>query len=407
MNRFRTAFKLETPVLTGLAVIALTSCGGTNNALHTPALAVADTNNSRVLLYAGPLNNGSSAQVVLGQRDLTHSRPNLGKGKPDATSLNSPSSVLTDANGNLYVADAGNARVLIFNPPFTTGMAASVVIGQPGFTSFDFSGSASGMGSSYAIALDSKGDLWVGDDSNGRVLEYQPPFRNGMEASVAIGQNSTSSETQNCYDGAPSASSVCQPTGLTFDSAGNLWISDSDNNRVLRFTPPFSTGMAASLELGQPASTAFTSKISGPPESYSLNTPTGLVFDPSGNIWVSDLNNNRVLEFTPPFSNGMPANAVLGQMDFAHGTPNRGVDQPDGNTLSMPWGLAINKDQNLVVVDTNNNRILTFSLPLQTGGAASVVLGQKALTDGAVNQGAGSDKPSGTSLFHPFSGSAF
>jgi sugar lactone lactonase YvrE len=86
--------------------------------------------------------------------------------------------------------------------------------------------------------------------------------------------------------------------------------------------------------------------------------------DPTGNLWVSDLNNNRVLKFTPPFSNGMSASVVIGQTDFAHGSPNQGVDQPNGDTLSMPWGLAINTDGNLVVADTYNNRILTFSLPL-------------------------------------------
>jgi sugar lactone lactonase YvrE len=131
------------------------------------------------------------------------------------------------------------------------------------------------------------------------------------------------------------------------------------------------------------------------------------VFDPTGNLWVSDLNNNRVLKFTPPFSNGMSASVVLGQTDLAHGTPNQGVDKPNGDTLSMPWGLAINTDGNLVVADTYNNRILTFSLPLETGNAAGVVVGQPTLTDGAVNQGAGSDNPSGTTLFHPFSASAF
>jgi sugar lactone lactonase YvrE len=409
MNSSRIALEAGALVLTGLAIAAFTSCGGNQSgmSLVKPALAVADSNNSRVLLYADPLSNGSTAEVGSGHRDFSSAAPNGRKGNPDATTLSSPSSVLTDAEGKIYVVDSGNSRVLIFDPPFTTGKAAGAVIGQSDFISGEPRNTADGMGSAYAIALDGKGNLWVADVSNGRVLEYQPPFRSGMEASVVIGQNSASAQTQNCYDGAPSASSVCYPAGLAFDSAGNLWISDANNNRVLRFSLPFSTGMSASLELGQPASTAFTSNASGAPARDSLNAPTGLVFDPMGNLWVSDLNNNRVLKFAPPFSNGMSASEVLGQSDFVHGTPNRGAGQPDGHSLFMPWGLAINGDGNLIVTDTYNNRILTFSLPLQTGSEATVVLGQSVLTDGAVNQGAGSDNPTGSTLFHPLSSSAF
>ena len=90
--------------------------------------------------------------------------------------------------------------------------------------------------------------------------------------------------------------------GLAFDSSGNLWVSDNSNNRVLEFRPPFSMGMNASLVIGQPDFETGRASIS---QSGFLNGLATLVIDPSGNIWVGD--KSRVLEFRAPFSTGMNA----------------------------------------------------------------------------------------------------
>ena len=72
-------------------------------------------------------------------------------------------------------------------------------------------------------------------------------FMNGQSASLVIGQNDfTSSSVRS------SPSSLYGPTIAVFDSSGNLWVGDSHHSRVIEFKPPFSTGMDASLVIGQP-----------------------------------------------------------------------------------------------------------------------------------------------------------
>jgi hypothetical protein len=106
-------------------------------------------------------------------------------------------------------------------------------------------------------------------------------------------------------------------------------------------------GAAATLELGQPTATAFTTNTANPGGigPSTLNAPFGVAFDSSGRIFVSSgrlivnpASNNRTLVFTPPFSNGMNATLVLGQADFVTGTANAGGES--AATQNGPLGIA-------------------------------------------------------------------
>ena len=87
------------------------------------------------------------------------------------------------------------------------------------------------------------------------------------------------------------------------DSSGNAWVADYGNSRVLMYVPPFSNGMNASLVLGQ---SSFTTKTAATTQS-GLYNPSSVFIDSSGNAWVADYGNSRVLMYVPPFSNGMNA----------------------------------------------------------------------------------------------------
>jgi sugar lactone lactonase YvrE len=393
-----------------LASASLLACGGGSKiTVANPTLAIADTGNNRILIYNTSVDQIGTPTVVLGQPDFFSGDANRGTGTPAANTFNIPASVAKDAAGDLFVADTGNSRVLIFRPPFATGMKASVVIGQQGFTTNNVADNASSMGGPYSLAVDSKGNLWVSDDTNDRVLEYTPPFSNGMAATLAIGQTSTDAATV-CYENPPTANRVCDPEGMAFDEKGDLWLTDSRYNRILEYTPPFSTGMAASLELGQPASAPFTSGTAiitspGIPSATSLAAPVTVTFDASGNLWLADYGFNRVLEYAPPFANGMAATSVLGQVDFTHGDANRSSNSPAADTLSGPWGLAFDSSGNLHVSDRGNSRLLVFASPLTNGTVATSVVGQTNFTAGSENQGTGS--PTANSLAWPFSLSTF
>ncbi len=114
-------------------------------------------------------------------------------------------------------------------------------------------------------------------------------------------------------------SSLNFPTEVAFDSSGNLWVADEGNNRVLEFAHPFKSGELASVVLGQ---SDFTSSASATAQN-GLNDPYGVALDPAGNVWVADTGNNRVLEFLKGsgFTTGEDASLVLGQPDYTSSSP--------------------------------------------------------------------------------------
>ena len=379
-------------------IASLTACnlfGGSNLTTPTPPhtplpkgtmnYAVADTYNNRVLIYNIPFSTDESASVVLGQADLTSNVFSAAA----ANTFDYPTSAAVDSSDNLYVADYENCRVLQFKPPFTNNMNASVVIGEPDFTTSSCGTSASALGSAYTVAIDGDGDLWVADTGNSRIVEFVPPFSNGMSASLVIGQASLSSTAGCNQGGTPTASTLCGQVGITFDANGNLWVADEGNSRVLEYKPPFSNDMAASLELGQPSgATAFTSNTgnNGGLSATSLDYPVQPAFDGDGNLWVVDYVNNRVLEYVPPFSNGMAATLELGQPSGATAFTT-GTQNTSQSGFYYPWSISIDTSGNIQVIDFDNNRVMIFKPPFSNGMNATAVFGQADFTSGTANQG--------------------
>lgn len=263
----------------------------------------------------------SSASIAIGQFNF-----NSYSSATSRSGLYWPEQALFDSAGNLWVTDTHNNRVLEFKSPFSTGMQATLVIGQQNFTAnhpgipdsscspkpsclvYSFSISGSTMVSPAAGSFDSSGNLWVVDTGDNRVLEFKPPFVDGMSAIHVIGQ-------KNLIMGGSgdSAGQLDIPNGIVFDSSGNLWILDAGNNRVLEFVRPFTDGMNASLVIGQPN---FQERNPATTRTGLNSTEGDLAFDRDGNLWVADAQNGRILEFSPPFATGMGASLVLGQSDF-------------------------------------------------------------------------------------------
>lgn len=386
-------------------------------------LAISDWNNSRVLIFDAPFTTGECASVVLGQADFDHitwygEAPNL---------LTGPAGLGVDASGNLYVADYNNGRVMQFRPPFATGMDARLELGVPDFsapgdnnaTNCYYNPPAMSLCMPAGVTVDSKGNVWVADRWEGRVLEYQPPIQQAMDTSIAIGHPSLN-ETADCNgvytvtrepptSDYLTAAQFCDPNAVAFDWKGNLWVVDAANSRVVEFVPPFSTGMAASVELGFPAAEGLTPEIPDTDCSRALGTsassfcgPSSLAFDGKGNLWVMDSGNNRVLEFSPPFSNGMEADLVIGQPDFTH----RNSKPASANTLYAPYGLTFDANGNLIVSDFSNSRVLIFVPPFSDGMNASAVIGQTDMTTGTAHgcwdgTWAGDNFPSASTLCGP------
>ncbi|TLX82083.1 MAG: hypothetical protein E6K98_06305, partial [Thaumarchaeota archaeon] len=120
---------------------------------------------------------------------------------------------------------------------FTSGQSASIVIGQSTFTTNTAGASATALANPFGISFDSAGNLWLADNANTRVLMFPKGagFTNGEAATIVIGQGSFTTNTIGTTE-----TTLSSPKGISFDSAGNLWVTDSLNNRVLMF--PKGTG---------------------------------------------------------------------------------------------------------------------------------------------------------------------
>ena len=305
-------------------------------------LWIVDTGFNRLLEFFPPFTDGEKASLVLGQDDFVSTNPAL-----SATGLDQPYGITFDNDGNMWVADTNNNRIVEYRTPFTNGEAVSLVIGYPSFDKGVYPTTAGSLAAPYGLAFDKSGNLWAVDYYNNRILEYVPPFKNQMNASLAIGQSDLTSNS----DGT-TANRLNLPSAIAFDEKGNLWMTDSLNNRVLEFSYPFSIDQSATLVIGQEN---FTTNFLGVTDN-SMNTPYGIIFDKSGNLWVTDGNNARVLEYMPPFSNGINASLVLGQTDFAE--MHTGTS---ANMLSEPYDVKVDNSGNLWIADTDNNRVLEFA----------------------------------------------
>jgi sugar lactone lactonase YvrE len=357
-------------------------CRPAGLALDGSRLVVMDQNNHRALKYNLPLLD-ATANAVLGQQDFIHN----GNEMVDAIGMSSPVAVAVDRSATpnrVYVADQGNNRVLGYHSIATllNGAPADLVIGQPDLISYNCNQNASldsdTLCGPTGVAVDAKGNLYVADTANNRVLEYDSPFTTDTIADRVFGQaGSFFSAECNDSDG-PSADTLCAPLGVAIDPAGNLYISDTTNNRVVEYNTPLinSHGDLIFGQLGNPATALCNVGLTGP-TAATLCGPAGLATDTAGNLYVADTVNNRVLEYFTPLAAGKApvASLVFGQGGsmFSNVANNGGISAA---SLSTPTWAAVDAGGNVYVADDVNNRVLEFNLPLGAHPSANLVFGQ-------------------------------
>jgi Leucine-rich repeat (LRR) protein len=298
--------------------------------------------------------NGQNADYVIGQPHF-----DIGTLGGGSQGLNNPQGVAIDAvNGKLYVADASNHRVLRFAYPLNANQpSAEIVFGQA-----DFLGISPNRGGTVAANTLSapeglaviNGTLWVADRGNHRLLRFNNAYAiatNGPNADVVLGQTAFSL-------GMPSlaANRLNSPRGICFDAAGNLYVADYNNRRVLRFgAASLSTiGANADLVIGQ---ADFTSNVLATSASR-FDSPQSLAIGADGSLYVSMPFENRILRFANVTSlSGSPdpsAVAVFGQLDFFSTGSGTGANQFTSNV-----GIAC-IENDLFVCDFNNRRVVIF-----------------------------------------------
>ena len=390
-------FGVNMPNLTDAMGLLFPAGVAIDNSSSPPHLYVADQNNNRVLgwLNAQSFSNGAPADIVIGEPNFFAVAPPAASGGrqcPVASALNLcfPRGVAVDSHGNLYVADTSYNRVLEYQTPFVSKGRADLVLGQGGnFTTSDCNPAliaADSLCGPVAVALDASGNLYVSDSGNNRVLEYNNPLSADGKADLVFGQ-SGSFATGLCNKGGIGAATLCSPTGLAVDPTGNLYVADSANNRVLMYDKPLtSRSTSANLVLGQSGFTGSLCNPSGSATSAGLCQPAYVALDAAGDVFVSDNGNSRVLEFKAPLSSGQGAGGVFGQTgSFTSSACNTGGSVKATN-LCSPAGLAMDSAGDLFVSDTGNSRLLQFTKPFAASPVAAREAGQPDFTHGTANR---------------------
>jgi hypothetical protein len=355
--------------------------GPTGVSIISTGLAAADRGNHRVVVYnnAGALATGAAAAIV-GQAAAPASTANRG-GAPASNSLNSPRDVagfVPGATFTLLCSDAGNHRVLTYGG-LTLPLAdppATVVLGQPGFTSSS-PGARRQNVPSKAIRVGPS--LIVSDTANHRVLIYNTlPTGGDPNPDVVLGQADLFSTAAN-GGGAVSASTLKFPTGLASDGT-LLAVADTRNHRVLIWsTIPAVTGTAADVVLGQPSAVVASSNAGGVAAANTFRSPEGIFVDQFDRLAVADRDNHRVVIFSG--LSGLTgfdlADTIIGQTGFASSSANRG-GLVANDTLNTPRDVLITPGfPRLYVADSGSHRVLRWDVtPFGQGSEANAVLGQ-------------------------------
>jgi sugar lactone lactonase YvrE len=242
-----------------------------------------------------------------------------------------PFGLAFDKAGNLYVADEWNNRIRKISPKGeVTTFAGS---GEEGYAA-GISVEAQFYGPT-GLAFDKAGNLYVAEERNNRIRKINPRVEVTAFAGDGKGSyaNGTGVEAQ-----------FCEPFGLAFDRAGNLYVADSYNNRIRKISPKGEvTTFAGSGEEGY---------ANGAGTEAQFNSPGFLVFDKAGNLYVADTGNNRIRKISP--KGEVTTFAGSGEEGYANGT---GVEAQ----FYGPAGLAFDKAGNLYVADMGNHRIRKIS----------------------------------------------
>ncbi|HZU80518.1 MAG TPA: hypothetical protein VE991_11430, partial [Acidimicrobiales bacterium] len=255
--------------------------------------------------------------------------------------LYNPAGLALDGAGNLYIADRMNDRVRevssgTISTIAGTGAQSGALV--PGTVT---SAVSSTIARPSAVATDQAGNVYVADSAANQVVRLAP---NGT-VSVVAGSGAAGFGG----DGGPAlAATLHFPTGVAVDAAGDLFIADTDNDRIRMVAP----GGVISTVAG--TGKAGYSGDGGAATNATLRDPGGLALDTAGDLFVADSANNVVREIAKAAGAGAKIVTVAG-------TGVAGYAGDGGSAvlamLSFPESVSVDSTGRVLIADAGNYRV--------------------------------------------------
>ncbi len=263
--------------------------------------------------------------------------------------LNEPQGLVTDADGNLYVADRGNRRIRrisvdgVISTFAGNGQAGSDGDGGPALQA--------SFRQPTQLAFDGEGNLYVADESANRIRRIT---KAGVITTVAgSGQPGFGGD-----GGQAAAARITSPGGMAFDKSGTLYFADQLNHRIRRVN---SRGI---IETVAGNGVAAWEGDNLPASGAALSSPFGVAFGATGNLYVTDRENHRIRVIDDK--------GVI--RTFAgSGASFFGEEVAAANSFwNLPAAIAADPTGNLVVADTANIRVRRIRFPVPAPPATAI-----------------------------------
>jgi len=319
-------------------------------------------------------------------------------GLATSAALHAPMTVALDGSFNLYIADGSNLRVREISA--ATGDISTFA--GDGYTLYNNGNGGpavtAGLHTPSGVASDAMGDVFIADSSNNRVQEIAASTHAQFGISMTAGDVYTvagsghGSAGLGGDAGPATAAFITSPQAIAVDTAGDLYIADTGNNRVQEVAAGTGTQWGQSMTAGDvytvAGSAAGVSGLAGdggPAASALLNSPAGVAVDGAGDLLIADEVNNRVQEVPAAAGSGMTAGDMYTIAGSAAGTAGSSGDggAAQNGLLRDPAGVTADPAGDVLIADSANNRIQ--EIPAKTGAQRG-----QAMTAGDIYTAAGS-----------------
>jgi uncharacterized protein (TIGR03437 family) len=251
--------------------------------------------------------------------------------------LNSPSGIAVDGNGNVYFADTANQRIRKVNAAGNISTIAGT--GASGYSGDNGPAANAVLNLSIIycnLALDAAGNLYFGDGGNNRIRKIDT---SGVITTIAgTGTGGYSGDS-----GSAISAQIRQPAGIALDTGGNLYFCDLGNGRLRRID---AKGIITTIAGNGGFDLAGDG---GPALSASFSGPFGVALDVAGNLYVSDSFSRRLREISAGIINTIAGNGLF--QGLGDGGPATSA------ALSSPNQVKADSTGNLYIADSFNNRI--------------------------------------------------